>query len=118
MKALRSLLLCGCTADEPVRCAHKTWLSNGCLCPCHFSTEKTHRLLSAYLAVGGAETNGFLRRRLSLGTAGSPASGALTIHYSCGHERHFDVKPSMMAMGYIRQNRCEKCREELERAAI
>lgn len=105
MKVLRNLILCGCTNDTPTRCAHRTWLSNGCLCPCHFSNEQTQRLLSAYIS-NGPQFAGFLERRLGKPVA---TTSGTKVTAGCGHDLVFEQAISKMAMQYVQQNRCDSC---------
>jgi hypothetical protein len=104
MQLLRSLLLCGCTG-EVNRCVYKSWNGNRCLCPCHYTTEQTMRLVSAYLSV--EQINGFVRNRFKAVVNAERVQ--VSVSHLCGHAKKIDRKLSRMAEQYIQQHLCDEC---------
>ena len=108
MKTLRPLILCGCTSDTANSCALKSWVGRACLCPCHYTTEQTKRLISAYIHSGDGSTGQYMKKLWTKKT--DPATvQMMTVLAGCGHERSFGRKLSKMAEQYVRQNPCDRC---------
>lgn len=111
MQAIRSIILCGCTAEKG-RCAFKSWHAGaGCKCACHFTQEQTQQLISAYIALMPDQLAGFMKGRMKEKQKSLPGERTL-VTYSCGHEILLDWKPSSMARQYMQQNPCDDCREK------
>lgn len=110
MQVIRSIILCGCTAEKS-RCVYKSWHAGaGCKCPCHFTQEQTQQLVSAYLTLAPDQIAGYLKNRLTK-QGKAPIEQAVAI-YSCGHEIVLERKLSAMAQQYVQQNPCDDCRED------
>lgn len=110
MKTLRPLILCGCTSDTANSCALKSWVGRACLCPCHYTNEQTKRLVSAYVHAGEGQVAGFIKNLVA--KTEKVAKTEHSVMAACGHEKHFEQKPSQMAALYIKQHPCDQCSQE------